>query len=53
MVYLKEVSLVHYFFIIYINDIENCYVNRMFRVFADDTGIFVQSSDENVLIEKA
>ena len=40
-------------FLLYINDIANCYINGMFRVFADDTGIFIQSSDENILIGKA
>ena len=40
-------------FLLYINDIANCCSNGMFRVFADDTGIFIQGPEINTLIIKA
>ena len=38
-------------FIIYINDIANCYQKAMFRIFADDTGIFFKCKDLDTLKE--
>ena len=38
-------------FIIYINDIAKCYQQAMFRIFADDTGIFFHCKDSDTLIE--
>ena len=38
-------------FIIYINDIARCYPQAMFRIFADDTGIFFHCNDSDTLIE--
>ena len=40
-------------FIIYINDIANSCKNGLFRIFADDTGIFFHSSNIDLLIETA
>ena len=40
-------------FLIYINDIANSCKDGLFRIFADDTGIFCQSIDLKVLVEKA
>ena len=40
-------------FIIYINDIANCCKDGLFRIFADDTGIFCHSTDLKLLVEKA
>ena len=39
-------------FIIYINDIANSCKNGLFRIFADDTGIFCQSKNIETLISK-
>ena len=38
-------------FIIYINDTARCYPQAMFRIFADDTGIFFHCNDSDTLIE--
>merc|ERR1712055_864402 len=38
-------------FIIYINDIAKCYQQAMFRIFADDTGIFFKCKDLDTLKE--
>ena len=38
-------------FIIYINDIAKCYPQAMFRIFADDTGIFFHCNDLDTLIK--
>ena len=38
-------------FIIYINDIAKSYPQAMFRIFADDTGIFFHCNDSDSLIE--
>ena len=40
-------------FIIYINDIANCCIDELFRIFDNDTDNFCHSIDLNVLIEKA
>ena len=40
-------------FIIYINDIANSCKNGLFRIFADDTGIFFHSPNIDKLIETA
>ena len=40
-------------FLLYINDIAKCYNAGLFRVFADDTGIFCQGNNINDLIETA
>ena len=39
-------------FIIYINDIANSCKDGLFRIFADDTGIFCQSKDIETLVCK-
>ena len=38
--------------IIYINDLANCCNEGIFRIFADDTGIFCQNESISVLIAK-
>ena len=40
-------------FLIYINDLPNCYDNSMFILFADDTNIFVVAETKNKCIDKA
>ena len=40
-------------FLIYINDIANSCKDGLFRIFADDTGIFCHSIDLKLLVEKA
>ena len=40
-------------FIIYINDLANSCKDGLFRIFADDTGIFCHSNDLKTLIKKA
>ena len=40
-------------FIIYINDIANCCKEGLFRIFADDTGIFCHSNTIDSLVTKA
>ena len=49
----KGSVLVPLLFIIYINDIANCCKDGLFRIFADDTGIFCHSTDLKLLVEKA
>ena len=39
-------------FIIYINDIANSCKDGLFRIFADDTGIFCQSKNMETLVSK-
>ena len=39
-------------FIIYINDIANSCKDGLFRIFADDTGIFCQSTNMKTLVSK-
>ena len=40
-------------FLIYINDLANSCKDGLFRIFADDTGIFCHSIDLKQLVEKA
>ena len=40
-------------FLIYINDLANSCKDGLFRIFADDTGIFCHSIDLKLLVEKA
>ena len=40
-------------FLLYINDIDKCDKNALFRLFADDTNIFVYDKDTNALKTKA
>ena len=40
-------------FIIYINDLANSCKDGLFRIFADDTGIFCHSNNLKLLVEKA
>ena len=53
MAFPRDQSLVHFFFILYINDISNCCKEGYFRIFADDTGIFCHSDDIISLIQKS
>ena len=41
------------FFIIYINDLANSSKNGLFRIFADDTGIFFSNPNIDILVEIA
>ena len=41
------------FFIIYINDLAKSSKNGLFRIFADDTGIFFHSPNLDTLVETA
>ena len=41
------------FFIIYINDLANSSKNGLFRIFADDTGIFFSNPNIDILVETA
>ena len=40
-------------FLLYINDLANCCPEVLFRIFADDTGIFFHSNDLSTLISMA
>ena len=41
------------FFILFINDLPNCYQLADFRIFADDTNVFFQSNDINYILNTA
>ena len=52
--YLKDLSLVPFFFIIYVNDLFNCGTDSVkFIMFADGTNIFISASSTDELYSKA